>query len=154
MIFLPAMSRTLAISLFCKGLARKITQLLALVVFPAICPVATGTTALLVESLAENLFLRAIVTAYSSSPDETEGDPFITASGQVVRKGIVACSREFPFGTRFLISGEVYECLDRLAPKYNDRIDIWMPTKEEALEYGRKELGVEILAESGSQSEG
>ncbi|MBI3896272.1 MAG: 3D domain-containing protein [Acidobacteria bacterium] len=106
------------------------------------------------ETFTENSFFRAIVTAYSSSPDETEGDPLITASGATVRKGIVACSRDYPFGTRFLIDGEVYECLDRLAPHYDDRIDIWMPSKEEALEHGKKELLIKVVAVEESKSEG
>ena len=86
-----------------------------------------------------------VVTAYSSSPDETDGEPFVTASGRLVREGIVACSRNYPFGTKFLIDGRTYECLDRLAVEYDDRIDIWMPSKEEALEYGKRELPVEVV---------
>ncbi|MDD5606770.1 MAG: hypothetical protein PHN37_02845, partial [Candidatus Pacebacteria bacterium] len=42
--------------------------------------------------------LYVILTAYSSSYDETWGDPFITASGQEVRYGIVA-NNCLPFGT-------------------------------------------------------
>ncbi len=97
------------------------------------------------EAAPKNNVLLAQVTAYSSSLDETEGDPFITASGKRVRDGIIACSREYPFGTRFLIEGKLYVCLDRLARKYDHRIDIWKPNKAEALQFGRRELPVEVF---------
>src|SRR3989338_5716193 len=32
------------------------------------------------------------VTAYSSTPDQTDGDPLITASGEMVRNGIIAAN--------------------------------------------------------------
>ena len=146
--------RCLTIGLFFNRLARKIIQLLAIFVSLALFPAATSTASFLVETLAESLVFRAVVTAYSSSLDETDGDPFITASGETVRKGIVACSRDYPFGTKFLINGQVYECLDRLAPQYDERIDIWMPSKVEAIEYGKRKLWVEVVAEEGSGSNG
>jgi 3D (Asp-Asp-Asp) domain-containing protein len=89
--------------------------------------------------------IRADVTAYSSSPDETWGDPFVTASGRPVGDGVIACPRRFPFGTKFRISRRVYVCWDRLHPKYDDRFDIWKPSKQEALEFGRRRLVVEVL---------
>jgi len=89
--------------------------------------------------------VHAVVTAYSSSPDETWGDPFVTASGRPVGDGVVACPRRFPFGTKFRIDRRVYVCWDRLHPKYDDRFDIWKPSKEEALEFGRRQFVVEVL---------
>ena len=86
-----------------------------------------------------------VVTAYSSSEEETAGDPFITASGKYVRDGIVACAEKYPFGTQFLIEDRVYDCQDRLAPEYRHRIDIWMPSKGEALEYGKRLLRVQLV---------
>ena len=82
------------------------------------------------------------VTAYSSSPDETWGDPLITASGRPVADGVVACPRLFPFGTKFRIGRAVYTCLDRLHQKYDHGFDI---CKQEALEFGRQRLQVEVL---------
>jgi len=89
--------------------------------------------------------LTAIVTAYSSSPDETWGDPFITANGERVRGGIIACPRRYNFGTLFDINNEIYECTDRLHPRYDDRFDIWKPSKEEAIQFGKKELTIKVL---------
>jgi len=89
--------------------------------------------------------IEATVTAYSSSPDETWGDPFITASGRRVADGVIACPRRFPFGTQFRIGDRTYTCWDRLHPKYDDRFDIWKPSKQEALEFGRRRVVVERL---------
>lgn len=93
----------------------------------------------------EPVTIQATVTAYSSSPDETWGDPFITASGRRVFEGLVACPRTFPFGTKFKIGRRTYHCYDRLHPKYDDRFDIWMSSKDAALEFGRREVVVELL---------
>lgn len=87
----------------------------------------------------------AEVTAYSSSPDETWGDPLITASGREVHDGLVACPRKFPFGTQFRIGSRVYTCWDRLHPRFDHRFDIWKPSKEEALQFGIQVLVVEAL---------
>jgi 3D (Asp-Asp-Asp) domain-containing protein len=85
------------------------------------------------------------VTAYSSSPDETSGDPFITASGRRVFDGLVACPRSLPFGTVVKIGTRLYHCFDRLHQKYDDRFDIWMATKDAALLFGKRQLLVHIM---------
>jgi hypothetical protein len=38
-----------------------------------------------------------------------------------------------------------YQCYDRLHPKYDDRFDIWMPSKHEALEFGARTLQVVVV---------
>ncbi|MBM3776813.1 MAG: hypothetical protein FJW23_01065 [Acidimicrobiia bacterium] len=88
---------------------------------------------------------RAVVTAYSSSPDETWGDPLVTASGRKVFDGLVACPRRFPFGTKFRIGDRVYTCWDRLHHRYDHRFDIWKPSKEDAIQFGLQRLHVEVV---------
>jgi 3D (Asp-Asp-Asp) domain-containing protein len=85
------------------------------------------------------------VTAYSSSPDETWGDPFTTSSGRPVFDGLVACPRALPFGTKVRIETRTYLCYDRLHPKYDHRFDIWMSTKDDALTFGKRQLQVEVI---------
>ena len=87
----------------------------------------------------------AEVTACSSSPDETWGDPFITASGRKVHDGLAACPRKFPFGTRVRIGSRIYTCWDRTHERFDHRFDIWKPSKEEALKFGKRVLVVEAL---------
>lgn len=87
----------------------------------------------------------AVVTGYSSSPDETDDTPFVTASGTSTRPGIVACPRRYLFGTLALIGGKIYECEDRLNPKYDNRFDIWHGSKGEAWEFGANKVLVKLL---------
>lgn len=93
--------------------------------------------------------IKALVTAYSSSPQETDEDPFITASGQRVRKGIVA-NNFFPFGTKVrfpqLFGEKIFIVQDRMSwKKGNYHFDIWFPLKEQALKFGKKVTIAEIL---------
>ena len=90
----------------------------------------------------------ANVSAYSSSPDETDDSPFISANQNKVFKGLIACPRTFEFGTYFLIQGKLYYCGDRFNKRFELlrnkdnmlHLDIWMETKEEAIEFGRQYL--------------
>lgn len=94
----------------------------------------------------EWVVIPATVTAYTSSVDETDQDPTITASGSVAGPGTIACPAKYPFGTKVRIGGRMYECEDRMALRYRDtaRFDIWIETKAEAYEWGVREVKVEI----------
>lgn len=88
------------------------------------------------------------ITAYSSSVDETDDTPFITASGSYTADG-VAAANFLPFGTKFRIpkifGDKVFVVEDRMHRSYNYRIDIWFPSKEEAIQFGYQFTEVEIL---------
>lgn len=89
----------------------------------------------------------AEVSAYTSSVDETDDEPFITASGARTDHGVVACPSRYDFGTRVEIAGQVYTCLDRMNARYRERdvFDIWMPEKALAYEWGRQTIEVKVL---------
>lgn len=89
----------------------------------------------------------AFVTAYTSSEDETDEDPWITASGERPGPGTVACPSRYPFGTKVEIEGIDYECEDRMASRYRggNYFDVWHENRGEALEYGRKTIEVLVL---------
>ena len=82
--------------------------------------------------------IKAIVTGYSSSPEETDDTPFITANGTRVRLGIIACPRNISFGSFAEIDKKIYDCEDRMAKKNEGKFDIWFESKIEALEYGKQ----------------
>lgn len=91
---------------------------------------------------------RVIVTAYSSTPDQTDASPFITASGTEVRDGVVAANW-LPIGA-YVRLPEVYGekilvVEDRMHPRNAHKLDVWMSTREQAKEFGVKRLVVEIL---------
>ncbi len=87
------------------------------------------------------------VTAYSSTPDQTDDSPFITANGTWVHDGTLAANF-LPFGTKVRLpdySGDKeYVVEDRMNQRYSYRADIWMKTREEAKQFGVKTLKMEI----------
>ncbi len=93
-------------------------------------------------------YLTVFVTGYSSTPEETDDTPFITASGKYVRKGIVA-SNFLPLGTKIrlpdIFGDQIFVVEDRMNKKYSDKIDIWFEDQEEAQNFGIKISRIEIL---------
>jgi 3D (Asp-Asp-Asp) domain-containing protein len=97
----------------------------------------------------EPIRIFAIVTAYSSTPWETDEDPHITASGKIVRDGIVA-NNLLPFGTKIKIpeifGDKIFVVEDRMSfEKSNYQFDVWFEDYFEALKFGTKKTYVEIL---------
>jgi 3D (Asp-Asp-Asp) domain-containing protein len=96
----------------------------------------------------KNQIIEVPLTAYSSSVDETDDTPFITASGNYVRDG-VAAANFLPIGTKFKIpkiyGDKVFVVEDRMHRSYNYRIDLWFPSKEEAMMFGLRTAEVEIF---------
>jgi len=89
------------------------------------------------------------VTAYSSTVDQCDGDPFTTASGETVHDGIIAYNY-LPFGTKVrfpeMFPEKVFEVQDRLRAGASTYLaDLWMETREEAIQWGAKVLKIEIL---------
>lgn len=87
-------------------------------------------------------------TAYSSTPDQTDDTPFITASGTNVRWGVVAANF-LPIGTLLRIPDyygeQIFVVEDRMNTRYDYRLDIWMETRTEAKQWGIRNVRVEIL---------
>ncbi|MDI6808430.1 MAG: 3D domain-containing protein [Candidatus Eisenbacteria bacterium] len=88
--------------------------------------------------------VQATVTAYSSTTDQTDRTPFEMANGQLVHDGAIACPRRYPFGTTVYIGAKRYTCTDRMSRRYDDRFDIWFPTRSAALVWGKQERTVFI----------
>ena len=88
------------------------------------------------------------LTAYSSTPEETDDTPFITALGTETRDGIVA-TNFLPFGTRVKIpevfGNKVFVVEDRMHPRKTDFLDVWMPSKEDALNLGIRRAKILVL---------
>ncbi|MDP3052577.1 MAG: hypothetical protein Q8N22_01315 [bacterium] len=89
-----------------------------------------------------------IITAYSSTPEQTDSTPFITASGSLVEDGIVACNF-LAFNTRIrlpeLYGDKIFTVKDRMAKKNSHKIDIWFPTTEQAKQFGVQKTRIEII---------
>lgn len=107
-------------------------------------------------------------TAYTSSPRETDRTPFITATGMRTALGVVAVSRDLlrilPYGTKLrlkdlgsvygrgkgrfdaLFRGRIFVVADTMHPRMRKRLDIWLPDRTLALQFGRRFLEVEVVA--------
>jgi 3D (Asp-Asp-Asp) domain-containing protein len=96
--------------------------------------------------------VKLYVTAYSSTPEETDDTPCITANSYNLclhdKENVVACNF-LPFGTqvRFpeLNPDKIYTVVDRMHERFNSRIDIWMTSHQKAEKFGIKYLTVEII---------
>ena len=88
-------------------------------------------------------------TAYSSTVDQTDSSPFITASGTTVRDGIIAANF-LPFGTVVRIpdvyGDKLFVVEDRMHERYWYNIDIWFPKRGLAQNFGAQKVKIEIVS--------
>ena len=99
------------------------------------------------------------ITAYASEVEITDDEPFITASGRRVRPGTLAVSRDllrtyttdapFDYGDRVRL-GKYGEFVvdDTMNPRWTRRVDIWVPTIDEAQQLGKRYGRLYKLGES------
>jgi 3D (Asp-Asp-Asp) domain-containing protein len=93
--------------------------------------------------------INMIVTAYSSTPLETDDDPYTTAAGTTVRDGIVA-NNLLPMGTKIkmpdIYGDRVFVVEDRMHWKKGYyHVDIWFPSYWEAKNFGAITTQIEVL---------
>lgn len=98
---------------------------------------------------------RITVTAYSSTPDQTDSTPFETANGTHVRDGIVAANF-LPFHTRVrfpdLFGDKVFTVEDRMNARFPTRADIWMAKRSAAWDFGlQRNVTMEVLPPADAQ---
>jgi 3D (Asp-Asp-Asp) domain-containing protein len=88
------------------------------------------------------------VTAYSSTPEETDDTPLIAANGTLVHDGIIAANF-LPFGTKVQIpsrfGNKIFVVEDRLHERKTNVVDVWMPSKNEAKQFGAYYTEIVIL---------
>ncbi|MDP4007307.1 MAG: hypothetical protein Q8P55_01800 [bacterium] len=92
--------------------------------------------------------VNVVVTAYSSTPEQTDDTPFITAAGTPVREGIVAANF-LPMGTKIklpdLYGDKIFVVEDRMHPRKNYMVDIWFASYSDAKNFGAKNTYIEVL---------
>jgi len=93
--------------------------------------------------------IKAVLTAYTSTPGQTDGNPFMSASGIRVYDGMIAANG-LPFGTKIkipaLFGDKVFTVHDRMNKRYGlGRMDIWLDApRSVALKFGVKRADAEI----------
>lgn len=94
-------------------------------------------------------FVRVVVTGYSSSVEETDGDPLLTASNTRPQAGTLALSRDllrtftpgapFDYGDKILIPGVgVYRVEDTMSGRWRMRADLWFESAGSARQWGQR----------------
>ncbi len=103
----------------------------------------------LIESLQRGQLLT--VTAYTPDSGETDSSPFITASNNRVREGILAVSRDlyrkgWSFGKKvYIVNVGVFTIDDLLSERARNQVDVFMFDKDKAIQFGRKAIRVYLL---------
>lgn len=94
------------------------------------------------------------VTAYTSEVAQTDSDPCTTANGfNVCKHGIedTVAANFLKFGTKVkipdLFGDRVFVVRDRMHPRYNTYLDVWMKDKSQAVKFGVKVAKIEVLVE-------
>jgi 3D (Asp-Asp-Asp) domain-containing protein len=92
---------------------------------------------------------RMDVTAYTSSVEECDSDPFITADGSTTHDGVIA-TNVLPFGTKVKIpdyfGDKIFTVHDRMNARYSYRVDIWMEHRQDMHQWGlKKNARIEIV---------
>ncbi len=97
----------------------------------------------------ENKIYFVPATAYSSTIDQTDQTPFITAMGTHVRNGVIAANF-LPLGTVVkipeLFGNRTFVVEDRMHSRYFYQIDVWFPSRAEAKEFGLKKIKIEVIS--------
>lgn len=93
-----------------------------------------------------------VATAYSSTPDQTDSTPCLTANGYDVcdagEEDVIAANF-LRFGTKVripeLYGDKVFTVQDRMNPKYNARIDLWKTSRNRAISFGKRLVKIEVI---------
>jgi 3D (Asp-Asp-Asp) domain-containing protein len=96
--------------------------------------------------------LRVTATAFNSVPDQTDGHPTLTASGESLRPGVRAIAVSPDLEREGLALGGAVEIeglegewriLDRMPPRWRRRIDVYMGLDEEAARrFGKRKVTI------------
>ncbi len=110
--------------------------------------VVGGDSLMGTNEAAPSKTIKVVITAYSSTPDQTDDTPFVTASNTRTHDGVIAANF-LAFGTKVKIPGifgdKVFTVEDRMAKKHDGKMDIWFPQRGLAKKFGIQETDVVIL---------
>lgn len=92
------------------------------------------------------------ITAYNSEIAQTDDDPCTTANGfnlcQHNQEDTVAANF-LKFGTKIkipeLFGDKIFVVRDRMNKKHNNRLDIWMKNRQDAMNFGVKTAQIQVL---------
>ena len=98
-------------------------------------------------SLAAVFWTTVSMSAYT--PHETGSRT--TASGARAKEGYTCAANFVPMGSVIIYEGHKYVVQDRINPKYNRHVDIFMESHKKALQFGRKNAKVQVITPDDKQ---
>ena len=169
-----------------KQLSQHKTTALVLVVFavelsfpqysPVLAADASQTSVLLpnmiIRSSEENISVEVVkeqyavvktftvpITSYTSTVDQTDSTPCITANGFNLcthNQEDVIAANFLPFGTKVRIpehfGDRIFTVQDRMNSRYYYRADIWLRDRTDAIKWGIKYTTIEVVQEVSQES--
>lgn len=98
--------------------------------------------------------VQGVISAYTSTPGQTDSSPFYGATGKHVYDGMIAVNG-LPFGTKIkipsLYGDKIFTVDDRMNRRYTCQtshchMDIWLDTsRSEAMKFGVKHVEVQVF---------
>ncbi len=120
---------------------------------PLIAVPSASTSSPAAASTMPAAVLHMRITAYSSTPDQTDSTPFITANGTRVHDGVVATNL-LPFGTKIeipsLFGDKIFTVDDRTARRVKNTVDIWMSSTKQAIDFGVHYADIVVISRHGA----
>lgn len=98
-------------------------------------------------SLAAIFWTTVSMSAYT--PHETGSRT--TASGARAKEGYTCAANFVPMGSVIIYEGHKYVVQDRMNPKNNRHVDIFMESHKKALQFGRKNAKVQVITPDDKQ---
>ncbi|MBN1778886.1 MAG: 3D domain-containing protein [Candidatus Buchananbacteria bacterium] len=94
------------------------------------------------------------ITAYSSTVDQTDDTPCITANGfnlcENNEENVIAANF-LPFGTKVKIpeyfGDRIFTVQDRMNARYYYRADVWFKTRQDAIKFGAPYTEIQVVEE-------
>jgi len=96
--------------------------------------------------------MSVVATAYSSTVDQCDSTPCITANGfNVCKHGVedTIAANFLKFGTKVkipeLYGDKIFIVRDRMNPRYDYRIDVWMTDRNKAISFGKRLVTIQVV---------
>lgn len=99
--------------------------------------------------------IKVLATAYSSTPDQTDATPCATATGYDLCESYAKYGSANTIAANFLplhtvvkipelYGDELFVVRDRMNERFYKKIDLWMPTRSQAIRFGIKYVTIEV----------
>lgn len=148
-------SAFLVLSLIIISIAAWILVMVPRMPLPRLVWEGQGETPICRQSPEPKKKIRVLATAYSSTLDQTDDTPCLTATGYDVCENYARYGAANTIASNFLplhaivkipefFGDQIFVVRDRMNDRYYNRLDLWMPTRTQAVRFGVRYVTVEV----------